>query len=233
MQAPVPEDREHAPGGSAPARLASHRPARPADGRAAGGLGGDRLPLVIALVVVVAGCASCGRHPSGTTTTTATRRTTRTSAGGTGRSRPPRTTTTKPGRGSAGATTTTSEPPASGSPLPVLGRPAVFFQGSGWGEVRPSAVSNGGDPTGSVTRIVWSSWGGPRAVGTGLSTYVGPHQSVAQATVQRVRIVAFGLGVCDGESMYQDVEWYFPQHGQHFDPSVYENVCTGALVGRP
>ncbi len=116
-------------------------------------------------------------------------------------------------------------------PGPPLGRPAgVFAHGAGFGQIRPSRIFNGGDPTGLVTHITWKSWGGPRAVGTGTSDYVGPAQSVAAGTEQTATVVAFNLGTCHGKRMYRAVEWYFPQHGQTFSPSRYENVCTGAYV---
>jgi hypothetical protein len=107
----------------------------------------------------------------------------------------------------------------------------IFVNGKGWGEVRPATVFNGGDPTGLVTGITWSSWGGSTAVGTGTSDYVGPNESVATGTQERVTITAFDLGTCDGKLMYRAVEWYFPQHGGAFDPGVYENICTGTYVG--
>jgi len=28
--------------------------------------------------------------------------------------------------------------------------------------------------------------------------------------------------------MYQEIEWYFPTHGQQFNPNGYINICTGA-----
>jgi hypothetical protein len=30
--------------------------------------------------------------------------------------------------------------------------------------------------------------------------------------------------------MYQAIEWYFPQHGQAFDASHYQNICSGSYV---
>jgi len=33
--------------------------------------------------------------------------------------------------------------------------------------------------------------------------------------------------------MYKAVEWYFPRHGQAFDPGRYENVCAGRYVPAP
>jgi hypothetical protein len=117
--------------------------------------------------------------------------------------------------------------------VPTLGQRAGLFDtnSEGFGHVRPATVFNGGDPTGLVTGITWSSWGGSTATGTGTSDYVGPNQTVAGGTQEPVTIVAFNLGTCDGKLMYQAAEWYFPQHGQAFNPSEYENICTGSYVG--
>jgi len=46
-------------------------------------------------------------------------------------------------------------------------------------------------------------------------------------------VVAFDLGTCDGKLMYQAIEWYFPQHGQSFNPNTYQDICTGSYVGNP
>lgn len=121
-------------------------------------------------------------------------------------------------------------PGAASTVVPVLGRPAgIFVHGTGWGKVKPTEVFNGGDPTGLVTHISWSSWGGSTAMGTGTSDW--PYPSVAAGKEERVKIVAFNLGKCGGKLMYQAVEWYFPQHGQAFKASQYENVCAGTYVG--
>jgi hypothetical protein len=120
---------------------------------------------------------------------------------------------------------------SAGSPQPTLGRPAgVFAHGTGFGQVKPAKIFNGGDPTGLVTHVVWTSWGGSRAVATGVSDYVGPGQSVAAGAEETVTVVAFRLGTCDGKLMYQAVEWYFPQHRQTFHLGQYENICTGGYV---
>jgi hypothetical protein len=118
--------------------------------------------------------------------------------------------------------------------FPALGRPAGIFanNGEGFGEVRPATVFLGGDPTGLVMHITWSSWGGSTATGKGTSDWVGPNQSVATGTQEAVTIVAFDLGTCGGKLMYRAVEWYFPQHGETFDPGQYEDICTGSFVGR-
>ncbi len=118
--------------------------------------------------------------------------------------------------------------------MPALGRPAgAFARGRGFGQVRPATVFNGGDPTGLVTHITWQSWGGLTAVGTGTSDYVGPNQTVAEGTQETARIVAFDLGPCGGKLMYRAVEWFFPQHGQAFSPSQYEDICNGSYVTAP
>jgi hypothetical protein len=121
---------------------------------------------------------------------------------------------------------------SSSAPQPVLGRTAGdFSHGTGFGTVKPARIFNGGDPTGLVTKIKWSGWGGPRATGTGQAEYVGPNQSVAAGRAAQATVVAFRLGRCHGTLMYQAVEWFFPQHGQHFSPSDYENICTGTFHG--
>jgi len=116
--------------------------------------------------------------------------------------------------------------------VPTLGQLAGTFakDGQGFGQVKPSTVFNGGDPTGRVAGIVWQSWGGAEAIGTGIGWWVGPNQIVAQGTQEPATIEAFDLGTCNGRLMYQAVEWYFPQHGGHFDPNQYENVCAGTYV---
>jgi hypothetical protein len=136
-------------------------------------------------------------------------------------------TTTTPTATIATTTTTT----ASRGGVPTLGRPVGDFSGGkGFGQVEPATVFNGGDPTGLVSGVVWKSWGGTTATGTGTSDYVGPDQTVAGGSQEPATVVAFNLGMCDGTLMYQAVEWYFPQHGMTFDPDHYENICTGTYV---
>lgn len=114
-------------------------------------------------------------------------------------------------------------------PTPTLGHLAgAFAHGSGFGQIRPSDFSNGGDPTGAVGSVVWNSWGTPTATGSGISDYVASNQSVSQGTQESVTVVAFDLGYCAGQYMYQRVDWYFPQHGQSFNAAESENICTGS-----
>lgn len=61
---------------------------------------------------------------------------------------------------------------------PTLGRAWGPYQ-RGYGHAEPAVVFNGGDPTGLVTGIKWSSWGGPTARGVGTSDYVAQGSNVA------------------------------------------------------
>jgi hypothetical protein len=113
--------------------------------------------------------------------------------------------------------------------VPVLGRPWANNQ-QGYGQARPTEISNGGDPTGIVTNISWQSWGGPKATGTGTGSYDPPNQPVSNSIQATATVVAFDLGTCQGKLMYRAVEWYFADEGQAFDPGTYLNDCTGQYV---
>lgn len=130
--------------------------------------------------------------------------------------------------------TPTAAPSAtpSAATVPVLGRPWAPYQ-HGYGEARPAGIDNGGDPTGVVTGITWQSWGGATATGSGTSTYVPPGQPVAAGRQEMATVVAFHLGTCRGTLMYQAVEWFFPQEGDRFNPSVYTDICSGTYAGNP
>jgi hypothetical protein len=146
-------------------------------------------------------------------------------------------TTVAPPPSTNGATTTTVSatyvPPSTAAPadVPTLGHEGVFAGDSeGFGQVAPSEVFNGGDPTGLVTHIVWMSWGDSEATGTGSALWEAPNQPVAEGTEESATVVAFDLGTCGGKFMYQAVEWFFPQRGQNFDPNRYEDICLGTYV---
>jgi hypothetical protein len=123
--------------------------------------------------------------------------------------------------------------PAGAGGSPRLGR--AFHPGlSGFGQARPRQVFLGGDPTGLVQRIHWSSWGAARAIGAGEAEYDWPGTSVAANPIAPgARIVAFHLGSCHGVRSYNAVEWYFPKDGGAFDPHEYIDTCTGSFVGVP
>jgi hypothetical protein len=173
------------------------------------------------LAVLAGGCSSAAppaasSSPSPTTTPSATTV-----------SQP----TVSPGTATVPASASPSASPAG---VPTLGQLAGdFAHGQGFGEVKPAKIFNGGDPTGLVTNVVWTSWGGAQATAAGTAEYVAPNQSVAQGTEETATVVAFDLGTCGGKYMYQAVEWYFPQHSQAFNPNTYENICTGSYAGTP
>jgi hypothetical protein len=112
---------------------------------------------------------------------------------------------------------------------PTLGVQWGPYQ-EGYGTVRPQRIDNGGDPTGLVTHVHWRSWGGARAVGSGVSTWVWPGTGVANnPPTHGARVVAFKLGTCGGRPAYTAIEWYFPKYGERFDPHVYIEICRGRV----
>jgi hypothetical protein len=120
-------------------------------------------------------------------------------------------------------------PSASADPEPTLGQ--VWGQNQeGYGTVRPAKVFNGGDPTGMIWNISWSSWGGAQATGTGTANWEPPGAAVADSVSRPATIVAYNLGTCNGQLMYQAVDWYFPTEGQSFNPRGHYNICTGDYV---
>jgi hypothetical protein len=135
--------------------------------------------------------------------------------------------------GGGGGSTSSAPGRHGGEPvrLPTLGRPWGSYQ-EGYGQVRPDGISNGGDPTGIVSAVRWQSWGGSKAIGTGISDYVSGNQTVAAGSQEPVTVVAFNLGMCEGKLAYRAIEWYFPQHGEAFNPNQYINICTGDYVGQ-
>ncbi len=129
-----------------------------------------------------------------------------------------------------GTTTTVTAAPGS---APTLGIAAAWARVgpsvAGFGQVRPSEISLGGDPTGVLSGIIWQSWGGATAIGMGTSTYVAPGQTVAQGSQQSATVVASDLGVCAGTPAYQQVKWYFPSEGETLSTGATSTVgtCTG------
>ena len=207
-------------GTTAARRIAAPGGAGGAVTRFVGARAGAGIALV-GLAVLAGGCSSAAppaasSSPSATATPSAT-----------AVSQP----TVSPGTATVPASASPSASPAG---MPTLGQLAGdFAQGQGFGQVKPAKIFNGGDPTGLVTHVVWSSWGGAKATATGTAEYVGPNQSVASGTEETATVVAFDLGTCDGKYMYQAIEWYFPQHKQAFNPNTYENICTGGYAGTP
>lgn len=133
-----------------------------------------------------------------------------------------------------GPSVSTAPPVAGGPTSPVSGVP-VLGQGRGitrgYGSARPDTIFNGGDPTGLVTGVSWQSWGGAKAVGTGMGYYDPPNEPVSRSVRERATVVAFDLGTCAGKYMYRAVEWYFPQSGGSFSRDNYIDVCAWTYHG--
>ena len=122
------------------------------------------------------------------------------------------------GEGAQGASTAT---------VPTLGIPTAQGQ-EGYGRVRPAKIFNGGDPTGLVTHVRWSNWGGRRAIGQGIGDFIWPGQSVGGGSIQApASIMAYDRGSCRGHVAYRKIEWYFPSYGQSFEPNEFQEICGG------
>ena len=135
------------------------------------------------------------------------------------------------GAAAGGTTSAASGTLTAAKAEPTLGRLWGPGGQKGYGQVRPSTVFNGGDPTGLIEHITWFTWGSPNAIGSGFAYYVPPNEPVSHGTLQRASIIAFHLGTCGGHPAYLAVEWYFPQHGGSFHLHTYINDCTGRYVG--
>jgi hypothetical protein len=106
--------------------------------------------------------------------------------------------------------TTTTDAPAT---EPTLG--SVWSPNQqGFGDARPSEVNAGGDSTGVVENVTWSTWGGATAQGRGTGYWLGPDQYSYQATPAPAVLVVDRLGTCQGHAAYLRVRWYFPTHGE-------------------
>lgn len=187
------------------------------------GAGARRQALILGGLVLAAVSAACGSSPARAHRPTTSSRATSTTTTSTTMTKAPST------------TATTAGPPSTTTAVPTLGVTGAWAPaGAGFGEVRPAEVYLGGDQTGDLIHVTWSSWGGPQATGTGTSVYVAPNQLTYQGTSQTATVVAFDLGRCDGALVYKAVEWYFPQHGGSFDPNNHAmETCTKGYIGQP
>jgi hypothetical protein len=141
--------------------------------------------------------------------------------------------TVTPARITSPPSAVTTSPTTVRAVPPLLGQPwggGARYQ-KGFGDVRPATIFLGGDETGLVQHVHWRSWGGSRAVGSGIGEWLGRNQFSYEASPAAVTIVAFNLGECRGKRAYTAIAWYFPEHGQHFEPSTHIDICTGEYVG--
>ncbi len=101
----------------------------------------------------------------------------------------------------------------------------------GLGRARPATIDYGGDPTGIVEKISWSTWGGKTATGRGIGFFVPADQAVAGGIRTPAAIRAYGLTTCDGHPAYRTVIWWFPSKGETFSSAIAQgggnyNLCT-------
>lgn len=79
---------------------------------------------------------------------------------------------------------------------PVLGAKTLNAPyGRGWGQPHPGEIFNGGDPSGLVTQITWSSWGDSVAHGTGKNAIFRP-QGGYYGKLVTIQLAAYDLGHC-------------------------------------
>lgn len=102
-------------------------------------------------------------------------------------------------------------------PVPTLGNPGTCIELPGCGQVKPSEVGFIPELE-HVTSVVWRTWGGPQAVGTGNAYYMPPN--AATGRFAKATVVAFDPGPCGGRYAYRSVKWYFPQYSESFTESA-------------
>jgi hypothetical protein len=123
------------------------------------------------------------------------------------------------GRAAPAPAPSTTPTARAAEPEPVLAAP-IGRASVGLGTARPRAVSGGGDPTGAIDSITWTSWGGPTARGRGVGCYVPKGSPIAACVRRPVEVLATRLGTCGGRRAYEDLAWWFPTERQTFDPSA-------------
>jgi hypothetical protein len=119
---------------------------------------------------------------------------------------------------------------AGAAPKPVLGAKAFAAPyGEGFGTAEPGTIFNGGDPSGSVTKIRWSGWGNPTAIGYGLNPIFKPGGGYFRKPA-RIELRATDLGLCGKVSAYTKLEARVPKHpggklGKWFSWSGAKTIC--------
>jgi hypothetical protein len=74
--------------------------------------------------------------------------------------------------------------------------------------------------------------GGSEALGQGTGYYLPPGASSNQTTQAPANVVAFDLGECQGRPAYLSVQWYFPEHGETFNPNKHGDICPAPNAGQ-
>jgi hypothetical protein len=73
--------------------------------------------------------------------------------------------------------------------------------GEGWGSMEPGTIFNGGDPSGLISEVHWSSWGGAFALGRGRNSIFKPHGGYYRRQVV-IQVKATRIGRCEGHPAY-------------------------------
>ena len=89
----------------------------------------------------------------------------------------------------------------------VLGKMHLLPHGTGWGTADPSAIFNGGDPSGQAWNLRWSGWGSAVAQAHGLTSIFRP-QGGYYAKPGAIELRASEIGHCspDGPPAYTHLE---------------------------
>jgi hypothetical protein len=100
---------------------------------------------------------------------------------------------------------------------------------SGYGQVKPTGIAvSGTGGTNEVINIVWSSWGGATATGTGTGCVLQSTGIEANCARTPADVVVYELGSCSGKPAYLAMTWYFPSLGQSFTPSTASPTPVGS-----
>lgn len=124
--------------------------------------------------------------------------------------------------------------PEPSGPVPVLGSKAFAKPyGAGFGHPEPEAIFNGGDPSGEVSKIHWTNWGDPTAIGYGLNAIFKPQGGYYRKRA-RVELRATDLGKCGKQVAYTKLEVRIPKHpggklGKWFSWSGAKTLCKPAF----
>lgn len=73
--------------------------------------------------------------------------------------------------------------------------------GQGWGTAHPRFIYNGGDASGSISNVHWSSWGRDVAHGRGRHPIFKPHGGYYRRPVVAL-LKAIDIGTCEGRDAY-------------------------------
>jgi hypothetical protein len=109
--------------------------------------------------------------------------------------------------------------------------------GEGWGTSRPRRIFNGGDPSGLVREIQWTSWGGSTAIGYGIHFIFKPQGGYYSQPVL-IELRATGLGKCSpsGPRAYTHLSVRDPvrpegAYGPWFAWSGAKTLCRSGFGG--